>query len=433
MGSNLSKNVVIALALAGALGLVVTRRVVPYLVDQASYTDGEQVWNTTRGEGLRYAVWKPAQALEGAVNTPAHETRPALSADGRWLVFGVGEPGQNAELYLARMVAAKQGSLTFPLKWFTIAQCFRYERTTRGRKREHFQWNLDIVGEPSLHAEAEIIAAAVDGMATMGLGASDIVIDFSNRAMLSDILSNLGIEGDDHAAAFVALDKRGKIPDDQIKGILGAYGLSDDRVGKVFDVLGIQSMDDVAAVLPADCESYQDLLRFVDLMDTYGLAAHMHFNIGVIRGLAYYTGIVFEAFDAGRELRAVFGGGRYDNLLSSIGGAPATAVGLGFGDVVIGELLAMKREGDATPSRGGVLVGYMQEAQRLAAIRVAGALRADGQNVDLALSPEKAKKFFPRCNKGGYNDAVYIGPDDLAAGTVRIKDLATREEREMAL
>jgi histidyl-tRNA synthetase len=334
---------------------------------------------------------------------------------------------------LARMVAAKQGSLTFPLKWFTIAQCFRYERTTRGRKREHFQWNLDIIGEPSLHAEAEIIAAAIDGMSGLGLGAEDIVIDFSNRAMLSEILANLGIKADDHAAAFVALDKRGKIPDDQIKTILGEYGLSDDRVGKVFDVLAIQSMEHVADVLPADCESYQDLLRFVELMDTYGLAAHLNFNIGVIRGLAYYTGIVFEAFDAGRELRAVFGGGRYDNLLSSIGGAPATAVGLGFGDVVVGELLAMKHAGATVAPQGGTRVGYMQEAQRQGAIKVAVALRTAGTNVDLALSPEKAKKFFQRCDRGGFTEAVYIGPDDLAKGVVRVKTLATREEREMGV
>ena len=107
MGAHGSKNLVIALALVGAAALVVTRRVVPYLVDHTTYTDGEQVWTSTRGEGLRYAIWKPAQPLEGAVNTPAHETRPALSADGRWLVFGVGEPGQNAELYLARMVAGQ--------------------------------------------------------------------------------------------------------------------------------------------------------------------------------------------------------------------------------------------------------------------------------------------------------------------------------------
>ena len=330
---------------------------------------------------------------------------------------------------LARMVAAKQGSLTFPIKWFTIAQCFRYERTTRGRKREHYQLNLDIIGESSLLAEVEIIATAVKTMELMGLKQSDIIIDFSSRALLSDILINLGIAEKDHAAAFVALDKRGKITDDAIKIILSEYGLTSATMDQVFSALEIKSLADVEKILPKETESLQELLKFIDILKTYKLEQCVNFNISVIRGLAYYTGIVFEAFDAERSLRAIFGGGRYDNLLSSIGGKPATAVGLGFGDVVIGELLNMKQNINIPNSLGGTAVGYMQPEQQTAAIKIANKLRADSVNVDLALTAEKAKKFFSRCNKAGYEEAVYIGPDDVDSSEIRIKDLKTREER----
>lgn len=334
---------------------------------------------------------------------------------------------------LARMVGARHGSLTFPIKWHTIAQCFRYERTTRGRKREHYQWNLDIVGEQSLLAEAEVIAAAVEALRLMGVEQSDIVIDFSSRALLADLFGGLGIDSAHHSHAFIAIDKRGKIPDDEIRELLSEDGLSPEATDRIFDVLAINDLRDVSNIVPSSNESYRALERFLEILDAYGLSSPMHFSIGVIRGLAYYTGIVFEAFDAGRTLRAIFGGGRYDNLLSDIAGTSATAVGLGFGDVVVAELLDMKSGSAEQPRLDGIAVGFMTPAQEAPAIRIATSLRGRADKVDLALSPEKAKKFFSRCNREGYAEAVYIGPDDVAAGRCRIKNLETREEREEAL
>jgi histidyl-tRNA synthetase len=168
-------------------------------------------------------------------------------------------------------------------------------------------------------------------------------------------------------------------------------------------------------------------------MEAAGLADRIVFDVSVIRGLAYYTGIVFEAFDAKRELRAIFGGGRYDNLLEDIGGKPATAVGLGFGDVVIAEILAGLGIDTGLADAVDVAVGYMQPEQQNAATRLAAALRKEGRAVDLALSPEKPRQFFSRCGKGNCREAAYIGPDDVTAGTVRVKDLASREQREVPL
>jgi histidyl-tRNA synthetase len=171
----------------------------------------------------------------------------------------------------------------------------------------------------------------------------------------------------------------------------------------------------------------------MQFMQVYGMGDRVAFDIAVVRGLAYYTGIVFEAFDVDRELRALFGGGRYDNLLGDMGGQPASGVGLGFGDVVVMELLAARNR---LPDAGGhdtVFVGYMQDAQRVAGIRLADRLRSEGRCVDLALAPMKARTFFSRAGKGGFRQAVYVGPDDVQQGTCRLKTLATREEQELPL
>lgn len=334
---------------------------------------------------------------------------------------------------LARMVAARQGSISFPIKWFTIAQCFRYERMTRGRKREHYQWNMDIIGEESVSAETEIIAAAVHALTTLGLDQSAVSIRFSSRALLSDIFATLGISEDHHAATFLALDKRGKVDDAELAAQLGAQGIKGDTTQKVFDLLKIQTLDEVKSLIGSTTGALANINEFVDLLDAYGMSDMLTFDISVVRGLSYYTGIVFEAYDVNREFRAILGGGRYDNLLCDVGGKAATGVGLGFGDVVIAEILAQNTKTTGTPEAGCVTIGYMEPEQRLVAMRVASAFRRDGQVVDISLSNEKPKSFFSRAGKSNADKAIYIGPDDVANGSIRIKDLATREETTLLL
>jgi histidyl-tRNA synthetase len=334
---------------------------------------------------------------------------------------------------LARMVASKQNALTFPLKWFAIAQCFRYERMTRGRKREHYQLNMDVVGEESISAEAEVIAAAICALNIMGLDSNDLKVHFSSRSLLGDLLSKLGISKEHHQAAFLALDKRGKIDDEKISELLHNEGVDSDTAKQVFNLLEITSLADVQAALEETTESLANVQLFIDALAKYGLEDYIKFDISVVRGLSYYTGIVFEAFDTAGQCRAVFGGGRYDNLLGDVGGKPATAVGLGFGDVVIDDILREKNGEDSSKEINTTAVGYMQEEQRDAAIAVACKLRAASTNVDLSLKPEKAKSFFGKADKSGYAKAVYIGPDDVEAGKVRVKTLATRTEEELSI
>ena len=334
---------------------------------------------------------------------------------------------------LARMVSARKGGLALPLKWYTIGQCFRYERTTRGRKREHYQWNLDIIGEESVSAEAEILATAVRAMARLGMQPDDYRIQYSSRTLLSALLYRLGIPPEHHEATFLALDKRGKVPDSAIFELLKAGGIADDGIPAVLRLLDIRTLDEALDLLGTDSIAADEINFFLACAEAQGILPALQFNIGVIRGLSYYTGIVFEAFDVRGEMRAIFGGGRYAKLLASIGGGDMTAVGLGFGDVVIAEILA---ERDATTKeipRNGYHIAAMQTEQLLTATRIASALRNQGNSVNLALAPLKPKTFFSKANAAAAAHAILIGPDDMEAGTIKIKDLATREETPRAI
>ena len=323
---------------------------------------------------------------------------------------------------LARMVAQRQKELRFPLKWTAIAQCFRYERTTKGRKREHYQWNLDIIGEDSVSAEVEVVGAAVYALKLMGLGPGDFKVRVSSRKFLSSLLEKSGIDPSLHSQVFLALDKRGKMPDEEIAAMLKDGGLSDADVKAAFEIMDVKSFEGCA-----------ELEEFFSLAEAAGFADSLVFDISVIRGLSYYTGIVFECFDAKGEFRAIFGGGRYDNLLSTVGGESAGAVGLGFGDVVVTEILKARFGENAAAPKRGTAVGYMTPGDRTAAVRAAAALRAKGEKVDLALEPQKPKKFFARAGSGAFEKALFIGPDDTAAGKARVKNLDTREEEEICL
>jgi len=334
---------------------------------------------------------------------------------------------------LARMICARHGALSFPMKWFTIAQCFRYERMTQGRKREHYQWNMDIVGEPSMTAEAEILSAAVRSLSILGLNHEDVSIHISNRALLSDLLAKLGVDVRFHPATFLVLDKRGKISEDEILKMLQGAGLDADGVKAVQSLAGITDMESALAMLGEPTTAYDNLSNLFELLAVHGIADMVKFDLSVVRGLGYYTGAVFEAFDNKRQFRAIFGGGRYDGLLSDIGGKPTTAVGLGFGDVVISDYLVEKGKQPLQSADKDIVLGYMEDSQKTSAIAISQLLRTQGRSVDMALHSQKAKALFSKASQGGFKEAVFLGPDDIVKGMVRIKNLSDRTERELKL
>lgn len=340
---------------------------------------------------------------------------------------------------IARLVMARAGSLRLPLRWFAITQNWRYERMTRGRRREHYQWNMDIWGEPEVSAEAELVAAVFALLDRLGLEAGDVKVRISSRALLEESLrrSVLRRRPEAFPALCVAIDKLAKIGRDGVLELLtdaaGAIRLSAPDAERVVAWLGLRDLETAAAGLPADSAAVLQLRQLFEWLDAYGLSDRVEFDTSIVRGLAYYTGVVFEAFDAGRSLRSICGGGRYDALLGSLGGPSIPAVGFGFGDVVILELLQelgrvppLRRELDA-------VVFAFGDEQRRAAIRLAAALRAEGDAVELALAGGRLKRALADAARAGARRVYLVGPDEVAAGSALVRDLETGAQSVRAL
>jgi histidyl-tRNA synthetase len=330
---------------------------------------------------------------------------------------------------LARMVMAKKGGLTLPLKWFSIPQCWRYERMTRGRRREHFQWNMDIWGVEGVEAEAELLSAMVTFFENVGLTSNDVGIKINSRLVIGEVLTELGIPEEKFAATCVLVDKLEKVPLDAIQGDLEELGLDRSVVERLTEVLTNKSVDAIRGVLGPDSKAVKQLEQLIDLCRAYGISEWILFDASVVRGLAYYTGVVFEAFDRKGELRAIAGGGRYDKLLQTFGGDPTPACGFGFGDAVIVELL---KERDVLPSFESAdfdtVIFAMKSELYKPAIDIASRLRKAGQSVDIILEDKKPKWVFKHADRVGARYCVIVAPDEFEKGEVSVKDLSIGEQ-----
>jgi histidyl-tRNA synthetase len=335
---------------------------------------------------------------------------------------------------LARMVMAKKGGLPLPLKWFSIPQCWRYERMTRGRRREHFQWNMDIWGVAGEEADAELLSAMVTFFKNVGLTSDDVGIKVNSRLVIGEVLTELGIPPEKFAATCVLVDKLEKVPLDAIQGDLEELGLDRSVVEKLTEVLTLGSIDAIQEVLGEDSEAVQQISKLMKLCEAYGIEDWIIFDASVVRGLAYYTGVVFEAFDRKGVLRAIAGGGRYDKLLETFGGDPTPAAGFGFGDAVIVELL---KDRSILPNFDSVgvdtVVFAMNEELYPAALKVASQLREAGQTVDLVLESKKTKWVFKHADRIGAKYCAIIGSQEYENGEVAVKDFATGEQHNVSI
>ena len=333
---------------------------------------------------------------------------------------------------LARMVMERAGALALPIKWYSIPQCWRYERTQRGRGREHYQWNVDIWGMDGVEADAELLSVLVQFFQSVGLGSADLVIRVSSRKVLEEVLGSLGISGDIFAQTCIIVDKMDKLPADAIEAQLSELGLESSSISTIQSVLSINDLSSLASALGGDSAAVGELNTLFALTDAYGISDWVEFDASVVRGLAYYTGPVFEAHDRAGELRAICGGGRYDKLIGTLGGKDLPATGFGFGDMVVMELLAEKGlVPDLTNGVSDVVFGMGAEL-RGAAMQVASALRANGRSVDLVLEDKRMKWVFKHAERCGASRLVMVMPDEWSAGKVRIKDLGTGEESTVA-
>ena len=342
---------------------------------------------------------------------------------------------------LARMVMARQGSLALPLRWFSIPQCWRYERMTRGRRREHYQWNMDLWGVPGVSAEAELIAAVFALVDRLGL-AGEVKVRVSSRRLLEVLAQGRQLAPERFGPLCVLVDKLGKLGAEAVLAQLcdpgGPVGLARGQAQELIDFLSVRDLGEARRRLPpAASPALDELAELFELLEAYGVAERVVFDASIVRGLAYYTGVVFEGFDAAGELRSLCGGGRYDRLLESLGGKAVPAVGFGFGDAVVGELLeARGRLPALARPLDDVVVAIEDPADearlRRAAIRHASALRRAGRGVELVLGVP-LKRALRNADRAGAARVHLIGPEELRRGAVKVRDLATGEERDQPL
>ena len=337
---------------------------------------------------------------------------------------------------LARMVMAKKGGLTLPLKWFSIPQCWRYERMTRGRRREHFQWNMDIWGVATETADIELIRAMTSFFERVGLTSDDVGIKVNSRLVIGEVLTELGIPSSMFAATCVLIDKLDKVSVDEIQDDLQELGLDTSVVEKLLEVLTNKSLDSLKNALGEESEAVQQLDRLFSLAKAYGIEDWLVLDASVVRGLAYYTGSVFEAFDRKGELRAIAGGGRYDKLLETFGGDPTPAVGFGFGDAVIVELL--KDRGllpSFETSDMDVVIFALSPELYPVVLEVAAVLRQVGWSVDVVLdASKKAKWAFKHADRLGAKYCFIAGADEYENGRqISVKDLTLGTQETVAI
>ena len=335
----------------------------------------------------------------------------------------------------ARMVAARAGGLPKPIKWFSVPQLFRYERPQKGRLREHFQLNLDIVGETSVASDVEVVAAAIDMLREFGLGASDFVARYSDRRLISAVLQEMGIPEASLPAAFAALDKADRESEQWVLDRLVEAGIEEEAAKRVLDLAGMDLADlseqfgDVAPVT----ESLSRLRQFREQAEAAGLAEFVELDLRLVRGLAYYTGLVFEIWDRKGKFRAICGGGRYDDLLEAVGGPALPALGFGMGDVVLGELL---RDRDLVPDDERVLddfVIHVSEDELPAALRIVHSLRARGRRVGFDYRSRSVGRQFKVANQAGAERVIVVGPEEVERGECVVRSMGTGEEVRMGL
>lgn len=312
---------------------------------------------------------------------------------------------------LARMVASQHRNYRKPIKWFSVPRLFRYERPQKGRHREHYQWNCDIVGEKSPMAEAELIGVLCLGLSLLGLGPKDVVVRVSDRNWWDTFLEKQGVGEKERPTVLRTLDRLEGATAEQRREKLGALA------GAVEAVWEGKS---------ADSEAVGQVRKGVEAL---GYGDWCETDYRVVRGLAYYTGVVFEVHDRAGKLRAVAGGGRYDDLLKRLGGEDLPAVGFGMGDAVLAELLREKKI--AMPQSAGAEIFIVAEAKEQAlALQITGQLRRSGFSVDFDPGAGKWGKQLEMAEAKGARWALLVGRE-VAEGKLGLKELASRKQSEI--
>lgn len=332
---------------------------------------------------------------------------------------------------VARMVAGKMGELTFPLRWFSIPNMYRYEATQRGRLREFWQLNVDIFGCDTFEADLEVIVSAIRIMTAFGADESMFTVRINNRRFFNDVISAIaGTDEEQSRLVSKVIDRKNKVSRDAYEKDLTALGLSAEQIQKI-DQLYHMSVTEATDLCP-DSRGSMELRLLFDALNKIGLDKYCVFDFGIIRGLDYYTGTVFEVFDnAPENNRAMFGGGRYDNLVGLfVKNASISGVGYGMGDVTLENFLVTH---GLIPQQLGsgvkVLVTRFDDVPYEAYLSLTDTLRNEGVPCSLYLGSKKFGKQIEYAVRGGYTHVIILGGSEWESGTVKVKNLNTREEQ----
>lgn len=328
---------------------------------------------------------------------------------------------------VSRMVIKRLHNDILPLKWFSIPQCWRYETTSKGRKREHYQWNVDIFGAKKVKSEGELFAIIVYFLKSIGLTSDDISLKVSNRMILQKVLEKNGVKGDDVIVAFNIIDKLNKWTREELSNMLkDKVNMTQEGIDTIFKLVTVKDVEDLTAFLDPKDDTVQELRKLFSLATAYGYREWLTFDVSIVRGLSYYTGTVFEGFFKNTELqRSVCGGGRYDNLLEKYGyHETVPAVGFGFGDVVILEVL---KELDRLPKlkyQCDYCVISFNEELFPNASSISERLREKGKVTNLYMETDKRmKNAFSYADRTGAKNVIFVAPEEMQRNEIVIKNL----------
>jgi len=335
---------------------------------------------------------------------------------------------------LARMVNQQINALPRPIKWFSLPRLCRAERPQKGRLREFFQWNVDIIGVDDILADAEVIFTAIDYLRSTGLKADDIVVRISSRKMLAAILETIGIGPDKLDAVYAVLDKKARLPEDTFQMMIAEQITEPAMRSRVIELMSVEEIDRLSSIVELDAAAkpaVDELRELFETLELMGVADFVKFDIGIVRGLAYYTGVVYEIYDRRSSLRAICGGGRYDNLLKDFGGPDVTATGFGMGDAVLEILLREKGllTDDMLSTRNiEYFIAIAGDEFKPRAVQLTTQLRLKGISADFSYKSTNLKKQLKAAQAANARYTIILGSELTQNNQLTIKDMATGDQ-----
>jgi len=325
---------------------------------------------------------------------------------------------------LVRMVAQRQKQLIYPLRWWSFGPFWRYERPQKGRTREFFQWNIDLIGVATPEADAEMVAIMASLFKAVSLAPSEVTIAVNNRRLMDDEIKAIGISPEQKSSVFRLIDRKEKISLEKWEAYALELGLSSQQVEEINSLLGNYHL----------WEKSEELIRFFETVDVLGMSNYVQYSPQIIRGLDYYTGTVYEGKALTPDIRrSIAGGGRYDNLLANVGGDPLPGTGFAMGDLVISLLLEKfgHLPGSLDFSPAPVIVTVFNQDLQKDSFRLAAELREAGLKITAYPEPAKLSKQFKYADRIGAKIAIVLGPEEIEIGGVVIKDLVTRDQKNI--